>query len=52
VDTLALQISSRVSDTLSYPGDKHQPLKIGYSRGDYLRFGGNYYNVSLAWQYS
>jgi hypothetical protein len=27
-------------------------LKISYSGGTYVRFGGNYQNVSFAWQYS
>jgi hypothetical protein len=47
-----LQRSSRVGATLAYPVSKHQSLKLSYSRGDYVRFGGNFNNVSLAWQYS
>jgi len=37
------QSQSRVS--------KHQSLKDSYSDGAYVRFGGNYQNVSVAWQY-
>ena len=28
------------------------PIKISYSNGTYVRFGGNYQSVSVAWQYS
>ena len=31
---------------------KHQSLKFSYSDGTYIRYGGNYQNVSAAWQYS
>ena len=31
---------------------KHQLLKLSYSDGTYVRFGGNYHNVQVAWQYS
>ena len=31
---------------------KHQSLKFSYSGGTFSRFGGNYNNVALAWQYS
>jgi hypothetical protein len=27
-------------------------MKISYSDGTYVRFGGNYQSVSVAWQYS
>jgi len=26
-------------------------VKVSYSDGTYIRFGGNYQNVSAAWQY-
>jgi hypothetical protein len=29
----------------------HQSVKVSYSRGTYVRFGGNYQNVTVAWQY-
>ena len=44
--------SSRVGITASAPISKHQSLKCSYSGGAYTRFGGNYQNLSLAWQYS
>jgi hypothetical protein len=47
----ALQKSSRIGATVSLPLNKHQSLKFGYNRGAYIRFGGNYQNVSVAWQY-
>jgi hypothetical protein len=47
-----LQASSRIGVTASIPLSKHQSLKVGYSTGTYIRFGGNYQNVSVAWQYS
>jgi len=46
------QTSSRIGATVSIPYSKHQSVKIAYSDGAYIRFGGNYQNVSVAWQYS
>lgn len=46
------QTSSRVGATLSVPVTKHQSFKFAYSRGSYVRFGGDYQNVQVAWQYS
>jgi hypothetical protein len=46
------QTSSRIGVTLSVPISKHQSLKFAYSRGTYIRFGGDYQNVQVAWQYS
>jgi hypothetical protein len=46
------QTSSRIGATVSIPYAKHQSVKIAYSDGAYIRFGGNYQNVSVAWQYS
>ncbi len=46
------QTSSRIGATASFPVSKHQSLKVSYSNGAYDRFGGNYQNVSAAWQYS
>ena len=46
------QTSSRVGATLSVPVAKHQSFKFAYSRGSYVRFGGDYQNVQVAWQYS
>jgi len=46
------QTGSRIGGTISIPYSKHQSLKISYSDGAYIRFGGSYQNVSAAWQYS
>ena len=46
------QTSSRVGATGSFPISKHQSIKVSYSYGAYVQFGGNYHNVSAAWQYS
>jgi hypothetical protein len=46
------QTGSRVGVTGSYRLSKHQTVKVSYSNGIYLLFGGNYQNVSAAWQYS
>jgi len=46
-----LQTSSRIGGTASFPLTKHQSLKVSYSDGTYIRFGGNFQNVSVAWQY-
>ena len=48
----ALQSNSRLGFTLSTPATKHQSLKLSYNGGAYINYGGNYQNVSLAWQYS
>jgi hypothetical protein len=47
-----LQRNSRIGGTVSIPVNRHQSLKFSYNRGAYIRYGGNYDNVSLAWQYS
>jgi hypothetical protein len=31
---------------------RHQSLKLSYSKGAYVRFGGNFHGLSVAWQYS
>ncbi|HUO33534.1 MAG TPA: transporter [Candidatus Acidoferrum sp.] len=46
------QESSRIGATASIPLSKHQSLKMSYSNGTYVRFGGSYQTVSVAWQYS
>ena len=46
------QTSSRIGGTISLPFLRHQSIKIAYSDGTYVRFGGNYNNVQVAWQYS
>jgi hypothetical protein len=52
VNPITLQRSSRVGATVSVPFTKHQAIKISYSNGAYISYGGDYQNVSVAWQYS
>lgn len=47
-----LQRNSRVGTTVSIPVTRNQSFKFSYNRGAYIRFGGDYQNVSIAWQYS
>jgi hypothetical protein len=49
---LTYESNSRLGGTASVPITQHQSLKFSYSNGTYIRFGGNYQNLSLAWQYS
>jgi hypothetical protein len=42
------QTGSRIGVTASFPISKHQSIKVSYSDGTYIVFGGNYQNVSLA----
>jgi len=46
------QTGSRLGGTVSFPISKHQSIKVSYSNGTYIRFGGNYQSASVAWQYS
>jgi hypothetical protein len=46
------QRSSRLGGTFSLPITRHQSLKIAYSGGTYILFGGNYHNLQVAWQYT
>ena len=46
------QTGSRIGVTGSVPLNKHQSLKCSYNNGTYIRFGGDYQNISVAWQYS
>jgi hypothetical protein len=46
------QTSSRIGATASIPLSKTQSVKVSYNNGAYVRFGGNYQGVSVAWQYS
>jgi Putative MetA-pathway of phenol degradation len=47
-----VQRNSRVGATASVPLTSHQSIKISYSNGAYVAYGGNYQNISAAWQYS
>ena len=46
------QTSSRLGGTAAFRISKHQSIKVSYSDGTYIRFGGNWQQVSFAWQYS
>lgn len=46
------QTSSRLGGTISLPYTKHQSVKVSFSGGTYSRFGGDYQNLQVAWQYS
>jgi hypothetical protein len=51
-DSETKQTSSRIGKTAALPLGKHETIKMSYSNGTYVRFGGNYQSVSVAWQYS
>jgi hypothetical protein len=46
------QTSSRLGATAAFRISMHQSIKVSYSGGTYVRYGGNFQNVSFAWQYS
>jgi Putative MetA-pathway of phenol degradation len=46
------QKNSRMGATVSVPMTKHQSMKFSYNNGAYVRYGGNFQNISVAWQYS
>jgi hypothetical protein len=45
------QRSSRVGITASIPLTAHQSIKLSYSDGAYVRYGGNYRAIFASWQY-
>jgi len=45
------QKSSRVGVTASIPITARQSIKISYSDGAYVRYGGNYRTIFASWQY-
>jgi hypothetical protein len=47
-----LQRDSRVAGTASIPLNRRQSIKFSYSKEAYIRYGGNFQNASVAWQYS
>jgi hypothetical protein len=47
-----LQGNSRVGLTASVPLSKHHSMKVSYNNGAYIKYGGNFQNISVAWQYS
>jgi hypothetical protein len=46
------QRNSRLGGTISVPFSKHQSLKFSYNNGAYIKYGGNFQDISLGWQYS
>lgn len=46
------QTGSRIGATAAWRFSRHQSLKVSYSDGTYIRFGGNYQSLQVAWQYS
>ena len=52
VNSESLQSNSRIGVTGSFPINRHQSVKVSYSKGTYIRYGGNYHNLSVAWQFS
>ena len=52
INLQTLQSNSRVGATASLPIGRHQSLKVSYSNGAYVIYGGDYSTVSAAWQYS
>ena len=46
------QTSSRIGVTAALPINRSQSIKISYNDGAYVRYGGNYNNVNVAWQFS
>jgi len=52
VNAFWAQDLARIGGTVSFPVSKRQSLKVSYNNGTYVRVGGDYQNVSVAWQYS
>ena len=48
----SLQRNSRIGVTGSVPLTLHQSFKVSYSKGTYIKYGGDFHNLSVAWQYS
>jgi hypothetical protein len=47
-----LQNNSRIGGTLAVPVSKHQAVKFSYANGAYIKYGGNFQSIAVAWQYS
>jgi hypothetical protein len=47
-----LQRNSRVGLTASVPLSRHQSMKISYNDGAYIKYGGSFQNISVAWLYT
>lgn len=46
------QRNSRIGATISMPVSRHNSVKFSYSNGAYVKYGGDFNNISVAWQYS
>ena len=46
------QKNSRVGITAAFRITRHQSVKLSVSEGAYISYGGNYRDVTLAWQYA
>jgi hypothetical protein len=46
------QKNSRVGATAAFRITQHQSIKLSFSDGAYISYGGNYRNITLAWQYA
>jgi Putative MetA-pathway of phenol degradation len=46
------QTASRVGVTAAIPVSRHQSIKASFSRGDYVRVGGNFDSLAVSWQYT
>ncbi len=46
------QRNSRSGATVAVPVNRNQSIKASYARGAYVRIGGNYTTISIAWQFS
>lgn len=44
--------NSRIGGTVSFPVSKHQSIKLSYNNGTYIKYGGNFQNITVGWQYS
>lgn len=44
--------NSRLGATASFPVTKHHSVKVSYSNGAYIKYGGNFQNITVGWQYS
>ena len=51
-NSASTQRNSRIGATASIPVTPHQSVKISYSKGAYIQYGGDYQNLSAGWQYS
>jgi Putative MetA-pathway of phenol degradation len=50
-NSATVQRNSRLGASVAIPITKRQSLKFSYNNGAYILYGGNYQNISVAWQY-